>query len=296
MVNTLRNVDSFLEDVKHSFRFFLRRLRYRRKYGKYEFSYNEVNIDCKVNILANGPSLKDEINKIKEDGLHDRKNCVVNFFANSPEFLEIKPEFYCVADSAFFGINVNKPEALGLIESINRQVVWNMTLVVPVEYYEIARAGILNHNINIVAIPSLLYEGFSKNKYLSFFKGKAAPSYVNVTIFALFYFLNTGVKEIYLYGVDHTFTQNLAIDDENFLCVEDNHFYGRTLRRVNTKTYSGEIWDISDFLYDKYLTFREHKIMQGYASFLNAKIINCTERSLIDAYPRLAQIKKHNQE
>lgn len=102
--------------------------------------------------------------------------------------------------------------------------------------------------------------------------------------------LNMGFSDIYLYGVEHTFFENMGVDDENRLYLTDSHFYGSEKRYV---LRDGQHWHIKDWLYDKYLTFLEHERIRGYADYLGATIVNCTKNSLIDAYVRLSQIKKY---
>ncbi|MDE5553903.1 MAG: hypothetical protein K2J10_01820, partial [Muribaculaceae bacterium] len=52
-------------------------------------------------ILANGPSLRQTIDTFGER-LRDYPTLAVNFAANSPEFFDLKPKYYVLADTHFF--------------------------------------------------------------------------------------------------------------------------------------------------------------------------------------------------
>ena len=147
-----------------------------------------------------------------------------------------------------------------------------------------------NPHVKIVPLTGLVYSGEDSGRFESWKKGESVPLYVNITIMAEYVSLNLGFTELYLYGVEHTFFDGLGVDDDNRLFIQDKHFYGSEKRYITSS--SRKEWHIKDWMYDKYLTFREHELMQGYAEYLGATIINCTRNSLIDAYPRLSKIKK----
>ena len=72
------------------------------------------------------------------------------------------------------------------------------------------------------------------------------------------------------------------------------HFYGE--KKIHIFNSHGGYWTMSGWLYDKYLTFKEHENMRSYADYLGARIVNCTKGSLIDAYVRLAQLEKEDKQ
>ena len=280
----------FIEDCTQ-YIIYLRNKRISNKqWGICKFPYRKQSKALKVNVLANGPSLSLEL---KEALSHkDRLNAVCNFAAFSDYFQEIKPEFYFLADPAFFEQVETNEKIKQLIDILNKQVHWNITLVVPINGYQVALKNIANESIDIVSVPISQYKGNSNKRLELIKKGDCAPSYVNVTIFAEYFFLNMGYKILFLYGVDHSFFDNMFINSKNEICMNDNHFYGKEPIVIKRYKSDGTQWKLSDWLRDKYLTFLEHERMQEYAEYVGAKIINCTEKSLIDAYPRLSQFEK----
>lgn len=269
--------------------FFYYRLREKYLYGRYEFPYSSQNKGKRIHILCTGPSLKQVLPQLmnNEKFIEEDKICV-NFFFYDEIIKKIKPTIYCLADPSYFLSN-----NIGVFNELNKLVDWDMKVVIPLygkEKINAVESMLTNKHITLVTISALLYQGFEKYRYKSWKKGNSVPSFVNISIMASFLALNMGYSEVYLYGVEHTFFDNMGVDDENRLYLTDNHFYGSEKRYI--LHYDGRQWHIKDWLYDKYLTFLEHERMREYADFLNATIVNCTKNSLIDAYTRLSQIKK----
>ena len=254
-------------------------------YGKCRFKYSQESNGKEANVLATGPSLNTEMPMIMRSDRETNVYGVVNFFAATNNFLHIKPQYYFLADAGFF-TNNERDDIRKLFEILNKEVTWVMTVVVPINYYKEAQNKLYNKYIRIEPMPILQYETSDKNKMLYLKTGKAAPSYVNVTIFVEFYFLNKGYKTIHLFGVDHTFFSDMSVDSENNIVWKRSHFYESGYRKLIRYKEDGTRWKLSDWLRDKYLTFREHEFMNNYASFVGARIINHTEHSMIDAYDR----------
>lgn len=264
------------------------RLREKYLYGRYEFPYITQNKGKSIHILCTGPSLKQDLPKLMncKQFMAEDKICV-NYFFKDVVIKELKPTIYCLADPCLF-----KAAHIGIFNEINTLVDWDMKLVIPLygkEIIKTVKSMLTNKHITLVTISALLYNGFEKSRYKSWKAGHSVPSFVNISIMASYVALNLGYSDIYLYGVEHTFFDNMGVDDENRLYLTDNHFYGSEKRYV---IRDGQHWHIKDWLYDKYLTFLEHERIHRYADYLGAIIINCTENSLIDTYIRLSQIKK----
>ena len=271
-------------------RFSYHRHREHQKYGAYEFPFLSDTYREPVYLLANGPSLKDELLLLeKDEKFVNAPKFVLNFFSLSESYKKIKPEMYCLADKGFFIDNPSEGH-VKTIKAINEATDWPITLYVPYPYLVIAQRAIVNRKVTIVPLSTLKFEGFEKKKYLYYKKGYAVPSYVNVTIMMEYILLNLGYKDIRLYGVDHTFFTNMAVDDNNHIGYMERHFYGDEF--VELKWYDGSPLKMTEWLWDKYLTFKEHENMRGYADYLGAQIVNCTKVSLIDSYVRSSQIEE----
>ena len=268
-------------------------MRYRVKYKKYYIPLSEKESYRPMIILANGPSLKDDFpnvySLVEETG---SSVAVVNHFALSPHFKKLKPQYYLIADRVFFWERTDEKNS-AIYKVLNNDVDWPMQFIIPIQEKRFVENKITNPNITIVPLCILLYSGPNRYKYWVYKKGISVPSFVNISVMALYYALNMGAKEIYLYGVDHTFLREITVDDQNRLCSFDKHFYGNEMRIIPPKN-DGTILRMKDFVYDKYLTFVEHDNIRGYADYLGAEIINCTRCSCIDSYTRLTQIDNLN--
>lgn len=281
----------FFADTYRSLRFFYHYIKEKNIYGNYRYPYTETHKGESVYILANGPSLNEEINEIFSSGKYLEDVLVVNFFLESDLFTKIRPKYYCLADPRFNKENKLTERTKGVFKDLNEFVDWPMSLFVWNQAVDMISEYISNPNIKIIGLSILKFEGFENKRYKYYAKGTAVPSYVNVTIMAIYAMLNLGYSTIYLYGVDHTFLNSLIVGDDNVLYVEDKHFYG--VKRVVAEYHlDGTPWTVAEFIFDKYLTFVEHEIMRGYADYLGAQIINCTKDSWIDAYVRKAQLEK----
>lgn len=285
----------FLGDLYKSLRFLFHHLQEKRRFGEYCFTYNTLHNGEAVNILANGPSLNIELNSLLASGKIVDDVLVVNYFLESELFVQIQPKYYCLADPGFNQKNKLIERTKNVFKALNERVSWPMTLFVWNSAVEMVSKYISNPNIKIIGLSILQFEGFENKRFKLYKEGKAAPSYVNVTIMAIYALLNLGYSKLYLYGVDHSFLTNLIVGDDNILYVEDNHFYGKE-RIIADYHTDGTPWKVSEFIYDKYLTFVEHEVMRGYADYLGAQIINCTKDSWIDAYVRTTQLEKQSEQ
>ncbi len=282
-------VGEFFESLYKSVRFAYHSFKERCNYGRHAFAYKDNLTEKRVYVLANGPSLNEELNELKVDEFFHRSlKFVLNYFVKSDLFVQIKPEYYCIADPVFFNaVSENRDVVM---QKLNKETFWEMELFVPVNGYSIICKHVDNSNIKVTPVPVIEFEGFENQRFKMFKRGKAVPSFVNVTIMIEYILLNMGCKDIRLYGVDHTFTDGLFVNDDNQLCIEDNHFYGKSSRQIID--WYGNNVSVADYLKGKYLTFKEHELMRKYSDFLDAKIINCTKKSLIDSYIRLKQLEK----
>lgn len=285
----IKRIEQFLASLYKCIRFSCKQIRERINLGNYYFPYSDILKGKSVIVLGNGPSLKNDVDKIKkraeETGslLYAVNNC-----AMTDMFQIMRPQLYCFIDHLYFEEQPNDYNRI--YDCMNERVQWDMQLFIPVDKFKFVSSRINNTNITIIPVATLPFDGFEKCKYPAYKRGVAVPLFVNVVNLAIYTSLNRGVKKIFLYGVDHTFLRLLSVDDQNNLVLRDEHFYGSEVSYFPPKP-DGTRWTVSSFVYDKYLTFKEHDNIRGYADYLGAEIINCTECSSIDSYVRLSQVE-----
>lgn len=240
----------------------------------------------KLTILANGPSLRSVLKKMKKND--DTDYCAVNFFGNLPEFQIIRPLHYVLADPIFF----SKEEKLSsderkLMESLNN-IDWLMNIYVPFPSYKIIVERISNEKIKIIPFPHIPYEGWEKMKLYLFKKGLSMPRAQNVLIPSIFIGINEGYKTIELYGVDHSWTPEIRVDINNQVCVIQKHFYDKdNLKLAPWHRGKGKpVYKMHEILRDLAWMFDGYHQLRKYADAVGCKIINKTEGSFIDAFER----------
>lgn len=288
-----KRIENFFINSFNYFKFLYLITREIRRYGNYRFPYREKLKGKTIYLLANGPSLGQEIKELSKcASFLNSKKMVANYFCTSKLFVDLKPDYYCLADPIFFSGKMS-PKQSELIASLNEKVSWPMSLFIPYLGEKLFKKLIKNDKISVIPISDMVFRGFDGLKYRNYKNGTGAPSFVNITIMMEYVVLNMGCKDIRLYGVDHTFFEGLTVDDNNVLCIIDKHFYGTDFRPLYKA--GGDYYSTAEWMMDKYLTFKEHENMRGYADYLGAQIINCTKCSLIDAYVRESQLKKNKQ-
>lgn len=236
-------------------------------------------------VMGNGPSLRQTIDNDME-WLCSHDLMAVNFAANTPDFFNLRPQYYILADGHFFSGNATDPNVAKLWQEFNR-ISWEMTLWVPRKFSHLAKALIFsNGNIRLKTFNLTPIEGLKGLSHALFDAGLGMPRPRNVMIPAIMSAIREGYKKIYLCGADHTWTRTLSVDDENFVVSVQPHFYqdnDKEHERVRS-TYKG--LKLHDVLGSMTIAFRSYWQIADYANSRSIEIINATPGSMIDAFPR----------
>jgi len=287
MKKLLKHILKFLKDTLY-FVGFLVRVIYNRNYCNHlQKSKNLTGI-----VLANGPSLREEIPNLTTDEKFKGVDFIVlNFFAFEEVFFNIKPIHYCFADPMFFKKTSHRHENVKkLFALLQSGISWDINVYIPSQKYNdfIEYSGLTNSHIKIVKMNIMDYFGYEKFRNFFYKKGLAMPAPYNVSNMAIYTGINLRYETLKLYGVDHTFFDSLCVNDSNQLCNRETHFYNPgewTLKPV-IRNDNEKIFKISDYIDSIMLMFRSHDRLNTYATYMNMSIINCTQNSLIDSYPR----------
>ncbi len=239
----------------------------------------KVNGDERLIIMGNGPSLRQTMAD-NMDILKASKTLAVNFAANSPEFFEIKPAYYVLADPHFFK-NTDNETVKRLYENISKAD-WNMTLFVPFGVI-VPEVGnyITVERFNMVGI-----DGCDWIQNIAFDNARAMPRPRNVLIASIMIAIFKGYKDIYIVGADHSWLQTISVNDNNEVVSVQPHFYKedkKEIKRVNNE-YSS--YPLHQIIYSFYIAFRAYHQISRYAEKRNIKIYNSTPGSFIDAFER----------
>lgn len=241
-----------------------------------------------VIVMGNGPSLRDVISEQREQ-LMQYTRMAVNFAANAPEFFELKPAHYILADPHFFTGVESDPNVRKLWDHLSKAD-WGMTLHIPAQMRN-KMDGIMNQ-LSGDRKPRIEYfnmtpaDGFDDLCHLLFRNGLAMPRPRNVLIPAIMQAMAIGYDEIYIVGADHTWPHSLYVDDRNRVVTVQPHFYKdneEELDRV-AEAYAGV--RIHEVLQSMAIAFRSYHQIRKFADKTGVKIFNATKGSLIDAFMR----------
>jgi hypothetical protein len=182
-----------------------------------------------------------------------------------------------------------------LFELIDNKVDWKINIYVPQdrekEFHKFS--GLTNPYLRIIPVNSTIYKGYGRFRYWFYRFGVSSPVYSTVAILGIYVGINLGYKQIRLYGVDHTFFNGLCVNNLNQVCMEEVHFYEtESIKKPIVRNDNDQIWRMSDYINAIGMMFKSHDDLAAYAKNVGSDIVNCTNCSLIDSYPRLSNINK----
>ena len=237
-----------------------------------------------LRILGNGKSL----NEVKLTDGDNIDYLVLNRHVLGDNYTEIKPSSYVLADPHFF----NHPEGINIIQEINKKTTWTLNLYIPFHKDIIKRIKkiITNPLITVIYYNITSVQGYKKFVHFCYSHQLAMPVVQNVLVASIMIGILQNYRRIELYGVEHTWTKYLFVDEHNIVYLENPHFFdkekveAKALKDIqHTKEYPfflilknysrmfESYWEIKDYL-------KQTK--------KNNSIINCTKGSFIDAFDR----------
>lgn len=247
------------------------------------------NDGSEIVVLGNGPSLRGLLDGDRKF-LAGKKLLCVNFAANTPEYFELRPDYYVLADPHFFNQESGDGNVRRLWENLQKTD-WQLTLWLPCKTKlpplaadAISSAG----NVTVKRFNLTPGEGVKSLRHFFYRKGLAMPRPRNVLIPSLMIAMREGFKRIYVAGADHTWSKTLDVNSHNQVVSVQPHFYAdsdKEQKRVDTE-YAG--YHLHDILKSLYTAFRSYHLIARYAGERGVEIINITPHSMIDAFERMS--------
>jgi hypothetical protein len=236
-------------------------------------------------VFGNGPSINDDIKKFKNNmKLNDV--FVVNFFAKSDYFFEIKPNNYILLDNAFFE-KENTENYKEFYETLKNKIDWEINFHLP----NFARKSDIYQNylsknkfIKILFYNYTVYNGFDKFGYFLMNKNLCMTQSQNIVVAALLRSIQVGYKSVFIFGAENSWHTRIKVNHKNQLFYEDIHLYDTKENPNRTYLMQGKLHDQMNSLYKLFLGYQK---VQKYAVNNKCHIYNCTKNSYIDAFPRL---------
>ena len=237
-----------------------------------------------VKILANGPSLKQDMGQLVDT---DAILVLNNFFLDTM-FWSLKPKFYVIVDPIYFEEKFWRGTIDEQIYDVISDIDWDITFYVPYKYLSYFKNKVSNKYIKIKSLycPPYLHAIIPLSIELKLYKlGIINPPSQNVLIPAIYTMINAGYSAIYIYGADHSWTSQMCVDANNQVCLLDEHFYDNQKISKPWLKANGHPYKMHEILSDLQNTFSIYYKLQNYAKYIGGvSIINKTKNSFIDAF------------
>lgn len=242
-------------------------------------------------VMGNGPSLRDAMEN-DMDVLMSYPRLAVNLSALAPEFEKLRPDYYILADIAFF-LKEKTGKVPALWDALSK-VSWEMTLFLPATARGMAEVKRLPANVTVRYYNLTPAEGWRWLMHPIYDSGLAMPRPRNVLIPSIMCAMREGFRRIVLIGADHNWSKTLWVTDRNRVVSVQPHFYkddDKELRRAEEIFKNVRLHEV----YENYaIAFRSYFNVKAYTDRRGVEILNATPGSFIDAFGRitLASLRK----
>lgn len=246
--------------------------------------------DKPIIIVGNGPSAKTDLPNVKSlRGLEDFSLCAVNNFAMSPEFEELRPELYVLADPNFWLAQVSADLAESresLVDAMNYKVTWELILCLPFEAKGCSMVSdIVNDKISVSYFNRTPVSGLPRFCQILIKRQLGIYPAYNVLIPAIHIALWAKPSRLILIGADHSWHEEISMSESGHVLVEQKHFYVEKTSPKTVDKPSGE-FSIGELFARWGCVFITYRYLNDLAVSEGVKIINCSSKSYIDAFER----------
>lgn len=241
-------------------------------------------------ILANGPSLNNDIVNINLQNRNNFDLFVVNEFCFSEKFEELQPEFYIIIDPAYW--LKNQPAIESIIEkfytTLNEKVSWQLQIFVPFSGYTSVEKKITNSNISLLPFNNTPVSGFNLYERFLYSYNLGVTQLQNVVVGAIYISILMKYKQVNLLGVDHDWHKKIHVDKHNYVVWQNKHFYddGNSEAKYERIFNGDSYFDMQQIFKALSLTHQSYGKLASFAKHNEVNICNYTKESCIDAFER----------
>ena len=251
-----------------------------------------IKNDRELIILGTGPSLKQDINKIVTNK-NNYAYMVVNSFCLDSNFTLIKPEYYVLADPAYYSEDAKGhgiKDRNFFLKMIKEKLNWKMTIVLPkvarhshlvqeLSYNQFIKFDFINGNTS--------YQPIIGNKFITYNRNIAMPKVQNVLHMCLYFGIYQKFSTIYLFGADHNWCKDITVTDDNIVSIVENHCYEYEHDKIHPmEKVDGSYWTMGELFEAWTIVYNGYYLLKSYADFNHVKIYNESAESFIDAFDR----------
>ena len=254
---------------------------------------NHKRASDRLFILANGPSLKKDLERYGEEMASHDKLCV-NFMGSSELYEKLKPNICVFIDEAFFApkeklsadLNARVEE---LVRALVSKTSWHLEVVVPCGERNSRLVSQLsgNTNISVLFFESRIPMPMDSEDWSGWLRNLHAAPGQNVLVTATYLGIFWRYPEVYLLGADMSLHAQVKIEQEtNLLYVDDEHYYGKERRYVYNDVAQTIHRRLSESMREYQIVFRWFDLLRKLADYAGVRVINASSYSWIDAFER----------
>ena len=246
-------------------------------------------------ILGNGPSLRQSLEN-DLDFIRNVELYCVNNFASSPEYALLQPMNYALLDPAFFLYserNDRRKDVEKTIRCLVNMTTWPMNLFVPQSARGCYLVGHLHKKhpqVKVIFYNYTVVRGYAWFRHFVFRKGWGMPQSQNILAASLYLAITRRFQEIYLFGADHSWHEEIRVSDTNELLMKQEHFYDKPGEATHIPIYDvvkKETSRMSAQFASLSKAFFSYEILRDYAQYMNVRVLNASAKSYVDAFTRI---------
>ncbi|WP_420149001.1 hypothetical protein [Spirosoma sp.] len=252
--------------------------------------------NARCSVLGNGPSLNDSLaNHL--DFLLETELIVVNGFALTDYFTRLRPANYIIADPnafTFHDATTGREDLHQILKALIEQVDWSMRLFIPTlakNSYFIQKIQAGNPRIELVYFNPTVVRGFQWFRYWLYGANLGMLQAQTVIVTALFLMVNRKFDEIFLFGADTSWHEQIRISDTNQLEIKQIHFYDKARDVAYQPVYSDahrtKTFSMASQFLSLHKVFRGYEVLREYADYRKVSVLNASSKSYIDALERV---------
>lgn len=251
---------------------------------------------ARCSVLGNGPSLNDSLTN-HLDFLLDTELIVVNGFALTEYFTRLRPANYILADPNCFTFNdatTGREDLHQILVALIGQVDWPMRLYVPnfaKGSYFIGKIEAGNSRIELVYYNPTVVRGFTPFRHWLYSANLGMLQAQTVIVTALFLMINRKFDQIFLFGADTSWHEQIRINDDNQLLIKQVHFYDKPKDVAFMPVYSDanrtQTFTMASQFLSLHKVFRGYEVLREYADSRKVRVLNASSKSYVDALERV---------
>lgn len=265
--------------------------------GFYSDIFDVRKTSDKLFILGNGPSLKMSLQKYMSYFISgDYDVLVVNNILYDDVYEKLKPKFHMYMDPSLFTSLELKSNELRLdsekfVSTLVRKVTWEMYFIVSCAQKDSWIFNRISENpyIRVVFINNKDYVSYKteSEKFHLWDENLLSVPAQTVLNTALYYGIAKRYTDIYLFGADTNWIEQVKVDQETNQVYEiDEHFYGRVIRPIFTDLEEKVPVKMYEQLDSISCALKLYWDLRSYSEYAGVKVYNASEYSLIDAFER----------